>query len=224
MPSPYRPTPLEPADVFLKSEPIDTNLIVRAGAGIGFNNVPGAQLTSVNSGNTVAVVGARTLRSGASTLAGLPGPGTRAPGSIIYVSDINGYMMTTGTAWVDVVPDTGVRDVGTDLLTNNWTCTNQMLLQRIANRVFLTFMGLSGSASTGTNALMIPAGFRPARFTSLVTQSASGAYANSGFYARSPGEVVIPQTAPLLGAGGVYTEISWYTNNPFPTTLPGVAV
>lgn len=118
----------------------------------------------------------------------------------------------------DAANDTGWRII-TSLLVNGWTAAYGLRLRRIGSRVTLWVLNLKGGSSS-VFLPAIPAGFAPLGYT--------------GFAAR-PSEAV-PTPLPYLVVGpdarlqvGSEThetaavEVSWLTDDAWPTELPGTA-
>jgi hypothetical protein len=118
--------------------------------------------------------------------------------------------------------DSGRRQLKAELL-NGWTAT-EFVVRRVGSVVFFAVINLSGAAATGTGLVNIASGFRPVDWVAPAVLSASGAYANGGFYCRNDGYFQCPPAAPIIGSGGVVAAWSWHTVDPWPTTLPGTAV
>lgn len=122
---------------------------------------------------------------------------------------------TGNTGWVVEYGDTGWRNISADT-----TSTNQQgVLRRVGKTVYLTFLTAKFDTTTGTTIYSLPTGFRPGRDTYFETVPYwSGDTRRSG-RARFGGEVEI---RPLTSEDTITFNTSWPTNNPWPTTLPGI--
>jgi hypothetical protein len=117
--------------------------------------------------------------------------------------------------------DTGERAMETYLI-NGWTANN-VRLRRVGPLVALDFDNLQGPAQTSQICMAVPAGFRsttfpPDRFA-LHTVSSAPVVMFRG-YVDAVGQVYM--VAPS-GSGGLYGSITWFSNEPWPTALPGAA-
>lgn len=120
--------------------------------------------------------------------------------------------------------DTGMRDISASLL-NGWKADN-IRIRRVGSTVTLSVWKLDPATKTDTFAYVLPAGFGPA-----------GGYNGSlAFIVRTTGssvgsllitaqtKYIQPEPAGIsFGAGGIGL-ISWTTDDPWPTSLPGTAV
>ena len=115
--------------------------------------------------------------------------------------------------------DTGWRII-TPLLVNGWTVAYGMLrLRRIGSRVTLRVLNLKGGSSS-VFLPAIPAGFAPVGYTGFVARPSTTVptplpYLSIGPDARSTVGSETHETATM--------EVSWLTDNAWPTELPGTA-
>ena len=132
----------------------------------------------------------------------------------------------TITTWDDVnnrsqliYGDTGLRTITTNLLSG--TC-NLATLRRINNMVtFRLVTWAKDPAGIGNETIYtLPDGFRPDQTIFSGVGSQRGTANICQFDVGSAGSIV--QQAPLL-TSGVQLNLSWFTNQPWPTTLPGTA-
>lgn len=133
--------------------------------------------------------------------------------------------------------DTGWRDVGTLLNTAEWELQGgipMLHLRRIGPSVHLVFRLRSSATATGNfsvtrTILVVPAGFVPVTFGSLgVCGYAFAATIGVVFNYNAvntiqccvPGSstAIVPSSTRNMG------QVSWLTNDVWPSTLPGVAV
>ena len=113
--------------------------------------------------------------------------------------------------------DTGVRDLSGESLSNGWTVNSAFFsIQRSGNIVSVSAF-LDGSAASAAAIFTLPSGFRPtftaqgeARYT---TAASAGRFMNID----SGGVIQILN----YGAGVHYVSVTFITDDPWPTSLPG---
>ena len=201
-----------------------------------FDSTAGAIQTSgvvIDDNNRLTVATGATggygFASGAVHLSGTGSPEgvvTAAPGSTWLqtdATDVKGWIRwvkagTGNTGWVaGPEADTGWRAL---TLEGDWTGTAYII--RGGRRVTFKFYNLTGTA--GTAAFTLPTGFR------LGTPSA-GSATQLAATGNTAGTLAISQTLtgkvePLGGARGytdTFLEVSWVTDDAWPTSLPGSA-
>lgn len=114
--------------------------------------------------------------------------------------------------------DTGERDIRT--LFKNSTVTTAVLV-REENRVFLSITGLdvASTATPGGELLQIPSGFKSTRNIIMAAFDTTGKVAS--LFVNTVGRLGVWTG---IGDGSRRNiDLSWRTNDPWPTTLPGVA-
>jgi hypothetical protein len=129
--------------------------------------------------------------------------------------------------WQMTYGNTGYRRLDATDLDNGWSVPNgstAATLVRNGNTVSL-FGGLNGSSATDTVFVTLPEGFRPsyrATFAGSGTSSSSSdALRNISWEAANQ-----PTTLRMASAGAVanlYFNLTWQTQDLWPTSLPGVA-
>ena len=135
---------------------------------------------------------------------------------------------TNNTGWTILYGDTGWRDVST-LLLNGWkNKANHMTIRRINCKVILRlpFVGLDGSAATGQVFMSLPDGFK---YRNGSNYGAIGTIVvGNGFELGTNANLQIvskdfdslstkPSSLDMTG------ELSWTTDDAYPSVLPGIA-
>ena len=135
----------------------------------------------------------------------------------------------SNTGWTVLYGDTGWRDIGT-LLMNGWkNKANHMTMRRIGCKVILRFpfVGLDGSAATKSVFLTLPDGFK---YRNGSNYGAIGTIVvGNGFELGETANLQIvfkdfdslstkPSSLDMTG------ELSWTTDDAYPSMLPGTAV
>ena len=135
---------------------------------------------------------------------------------------------TGNTGWTMMYGDTGWRDVST-LLLNGWkNKTNHMTIRRINCKVILRFpfVGLDGSAATRPVFITLPDGFKyrnGSNYGAIGTIVVGNGFelgTNANLQIVSKDFNSLSTTPSSLDMTG---ELSWTTDDPYPSTLPGTA-
>ena len=135
---------------------------------------------------------------------------------------------TGNTGWQVVDGDTGRRDVASLLNPTHWTATpNILCVRRVGNLVTCEASPSSPGAvvvSGSTTSLFdMPLGFRPKTTSMAAARNASSGFVGT-FEATNYGtyETRIRVGTAVPGQGWQFTLV-YFTNDPWPTTLPGTA-
>lgn len=135
------------------------------------------------------------------------------------------YQMTgayANTGWVKIAPtpDTGWRLLSPE---NGWT--GEIRLRRVGPMVHFRARSLSGVASTSSNVIQIPSGFKPGPNLPAHGMGNKSSNAQSGsdpIGAVGGGSNDLVRTFGTTASWvGGSASIEWMTNDPWPTTLPG---
>ena len=135
---------------------------------------------------------------------------------------------TGNTGWTMMYGDTGWRDVST-LLLNGWkNKANHMTIRRINCKVILRFpfVGLDGSAATRPVFITLPDGFKyrnSSNYGAIGTIVVGNGFelgTNANLQIVSKDFNSLSTTPSSLDMTG---ELSWTTDDPYPSTLPGTA-
>ena len=135
---------------------------------------------------------------------------------------------TSNTGWTVIYGDTGWRDVST-LLLNGWkNKVNHMTMRRINCKVILRFpfVGLDGSAATRPVFITLPDGFKyrnGSNYGAIGTIIVGNGFelgTNANLQIVSKNFNSLSTTPSSLDMTG---ELSWTTDDPYPSTLPGTA-
>ena len=135
---------------------------------------------------------------------------------------------TGNTGWTMMYGDTGWRDVST-LLLNGWkNKANHMTIRRINCKVILRFpfVGLDGSAATRPVFITLPDGFKyrnGSNYGAIGTIVVGNGFelgTNANLQIVSKDFNSLSTTPSSLDMTG---ELSWTTDDPYPSTLPGTA-
>lgn len=153
------------------------------------------------------------------------------PGPGYYYTDSVGTCgawrwMSTGTSktsWIPVMGDTGWRNI-TSKIINGWT-VNSLYVRRCNNNVHLAIYQLTGSASTATTFVSLPAGFiSNSPNTSFPVKIGGSVTFIAG---TSSGNLTCSNTTWTIQIGNdAFTEVIWAASaqTGWPTALPGTAV
>lgn len=122
---------------------------------------------------------------------------------------------TGNTGWRVEYGDTGWRNISS-LLPATWT--GEVALTRAQNRVTIIGTNIRPGETGNTYLLELPAGFRPAGTTTGVGDE-TGAYRPLYGYSYSPYNLQVRSIA--AANSWVNFSITYVTNDPWPTSLPG---
>ncbi|MBS1674372.1 MAG: hypothetical protein JSS74_10450 [Actinobacteria bacterium] len=195
---------------------------------------PGTATTQIaTTAFVAAAVGAGSGGGGDLTGTGSPqGVVTASPGT--YYTDTTGAcgawrwlkVSGTGTAgWIVVTGDTGRRMIVGGLNANWSSFEGKYSLRRIGDAVWMGLPGLAGNASAVNPAFIIPSGFRPggafgAQFTGY-NDAGSGVQTVWDIDIRGGTYGVRAANSTFITVGTGWTNWSWETSDPWPSTLPG---
>lgn len=124
------------------------------------------------------------------------------------------------TGWKVVYGDTGWRDV-TSLLLNGWTASTRVTCRRVGEQVQWAWHGISGAARTSDRIMMQPVGFRPSYASNGHVFRVGESDPLMWLRANQAGDWTLMGGSPAVGTWGE-TPL-FFTSDPWPTTLPGVA-
>ena len=217
IPSDFPPGPLEVS--FTTNKVVPVGSIIKAGK-VSVVRIPDMKTTSVVGGT---IYGPGRPDIAATTVGNVVG--TEAVGTTYISTDGAGvgawvWRKRPNNKWEVTDGDTGVRGNMTELAQNGAILDGHgggvTRLSRSGNLVTLVLAVRVLGWVVGDSIMTIPAGF----------QSASTIYANAGYSGDPAAQLVInPNRLNLYRSGDYYFRgtWTWYTKNPWPSTLPGTA-
>ncbi|UGL63253.1 hypothetical protein SEA_TOKKI_24 [Arthrobacter phage Tokki] len=118
--------------------------------------------------------------------------------------------------------DTGTRDIAAaGIIASPWT-VGSLTIRRVGQMVMYSAYNIQQNGATNMVLLnSLPSGFRPSDYIRFVARQHN---ANPAFYAFEAGNGNGAVQAYQSGITGAHFTISWMTLDPWPTTLPGVAL
>lgn len=126
----------------------------------------------------------------------------------------------TWGSWEPIKVDTGLRVLADSDLLNGWINSNTssgLSIRRSENLVIINGQITGGGTATDAQLWTVPSGFRPPRYQSGTgTSSTSG---GSRFLTSGGGPLTLPDA---VGSNGHWSvSMSYFTDDPWPTILPG---